>query len=195
MSEELPASTPSSDERLRLIRAELGACQRCKLGRTRNTIAYGQGNGRAELVFVGEGPGADEDLSGIPFVGKAGQLLTKMIGAMGYTRDDVYICNIVKCRPPQNRKPEPDEIAACLPFVEAQLQAIHPKVIVLLGATAAQALLGTTRGINALRSRWTEWRGIPVMPTYHPSYLLRVPEHKRLAWEDLRLVMERLGRK
>lgn len=195
MSEEQPALPLSSDERLRLIRAELGDCQRCRLGRTRNSIAYGQGNGRAELVFVGEGPGADEDLSGIPFVGKAGQLLTKMIGAMGYTRDDVYICNVVKCRPPQNRKPEPDEIAACLPFVEAQLQAIQPKVIVLLGATAAQALLGTTRGINALRSRWTEWRGIPVMPTYHPSYLLRVPEHKRLAWDDLRLVMERLGRK
>lgn len=155
---------------------------------------YGQGNPNAELVFVGEGPGEDEDLSGLAFVGRAGELLTKMIAAMGYTRDQVYICNIVKCRPPGNRRPEPDEIEQCRPYVERQLEAIRPKAIVALGATATQSLLRTNTGITHLRNRWTEWNGIPVMPTFHPSYLLRAPGEKGKAWADLKLVMAKLGK-
>ena len=185
----------SPDDRLREIRGKLGACTRCKLCETRTTIVYGQGNARAELLFVGEGPGEDEDLSGVPFVGRAGQLLTKMIEAMGYTRDDVYICNVVKCRPPENRRPEPDEIAACRPVVEAQIRAVKPKAIVALGATAAHALLRTDRGITQLRGHWAEWEGIPVMPTFHPAYLLRAPDQKRASWGDLKLVMQRLGKR
>lgn len=155
---------------------------------------YGQGNPNAELVFVGEGPGEEEDLSGLAFVGRAGELLTRMIAAMGYTREQVYICNIVKCRPPRNRRPEPDEIEQCRPFVERQLEAIRPRAIVALGATAAQSLLRTNTGITHLRNRWADWNGIPVMPTFHPSYLLRAPGEKGKTWEDLKLVMARLGK-
>jgi uracil-DNA glycosylase family 4 len=176
------------------IREELGECARCKLGAGRTRLVFGVGNPRAELAFVGEGPGQDEDLQGEPFVGKAGQLLTKMIEAMGFRREDVYIANVVKCRPPGNRNPEPDEIAACEPFLRAQLAAIGPKVIVALGKFAAHTLLRETTPITKLRGRWSEYAGVKLMPTFHPAYLLRSPEEKKKAWEDLQLVMSELGR-
>ncbi len=176
------------------IRRELGDCQRCKLCSGRTKIVFGSGNPRAELVFVGEGPGEDEDRQGVPFVGQAGQLLTKMIEAMKFTRDDVYICNVVKCRPPDNRNPEPDEIAACEPFLKAQLASLQPKVIVALGKFAAQTLLRDTTAITRLRGQWREYQGVPLMPTFHPAYLLRKPEEKRVAWMDLQEVMKRLGK-
>ena len=179
---------------LQIIREDLGDCKRCGLCTTRNNIVFGQGNPNAELVFVGEGPGEDEDTSGLAFVGRAGQLLTKMIEAMGFTRDDVFICNIVKCRPPGNRRPEPAEIEACRPFVERQLRVLKPKVVVTLGATATQALLRTDTVISKLRNTWQVWDGLPVMPTFHPSYLLRAPQEKAKAWDDLKLVMAKLGK-
>jgi DNA polymerase len=185
----------SNDRRpLDEIRRELGDCQRCKLCRGRNTIVFGSGNPRAELVFVGEGPGEEEDRQGVPFVGKAGQLLTKMIEAMKFTRDDVYICNVVKCRPPNNRNPEPDEIEACEPFLKAQLSSIRPKVIVGLGKFAVQTLLRETTPITRMRGQWRTYEGIPLMPTFHPAYLLRSPDEKRLAWLDLQEVMKRFGK-
>jgi uracil-DNA glycosylase family 4 len=177
------------------IRQELGDCKRCKLCSGRTQIVFGSGNPKAELVFVGEGPGADEDQQGVPFVGKAGQLLTKMIEAMKLTRDEVYICNVVKCRPPENRNPEPDEIAACEPFLKAQLASVQPKVIVTLGKFAAQTLLRDQTAITRLRGQWREYEGVPLMPTFHPAYLLRVPTEKKLAWGDLQEVMKRLGKK
>lgn len=177
------------------IRRELGDCQRCKLcNQGRNTIVFGAGNPRAELVFVGEGPGEEEDRQGVPFVGKAGQLLTKMIEAMTFSRDEVYICNVVKCRPPGNRNPEPDEIEACEPFLKAQLASLQPKVIVALGKFAAQTLLRDTTPITRLRGQWKTYQGVALMPTFHPAYLLRQPEEKRVAWLDLQEVMKRLGR-
>jgi uracil-DNA glycosylase len=176
------------------IRQELGDCTRCKLCKGRTNIVFGVGNPKAELVFVGEGPGADEDAQGIPFVGKAGQLLTKMIEAMGFTRDEVYICNVVKCRPPGNRNPEPDEIEACEPFLKAQLASIHPKVIVALGKFAAQTLTRDSTPITRLRGNWREYEGIPLMPTFHPAYLLRSPGEKKLAWADLKQVMKLFGK-
>ncbi len=189
---ETGAASPAAA--LKIIREDLGDCKRCGLCTTRNNIVFGQGNPNAELVFVGEGPGEDEDTSGLAFVGRAGQLLTKMIEAMGYTRDDVFICNIVKCRPPGNRRPEPSEIEACRPFVERQLRALRPKVVVTLGATATQALLRTDTVISKLRNTWQSWEGLPVMPTFHPSYLLRAPQEKGKAWEDLKMVMTQLGK-
>ena len=153
------------------------------------------GNPRARLVFVGEGPGAEEDNQGIPFVGAAGQLLTKMIAAMGYGRDEVYICNVVKCRPPGNRNPEPDEIQACQPFLEAQLNAIRPSVIIALGKFAAQTLARTDTPITRLRGQWREYVGIPLMPTFHPAYLLRNPAEKKAAWADLQAVMARFPKR
>ena len=188
-----PAVAPGSGEapRLEEVRRALGDCQRCKLCSGRKNIVFGVGNPKAKLVFVGEGPGAEEDNQGIPFVGAAGQLLTKMIAAMGYTRDEVYICNVVKCRPPGNRNPEPDEIAACQPFLEAQLNAIRPSVIVTLGKFAAQTLLRTDTPITRLRGQWREYVGIPLMPTFHPAYLLRNPAEKKSAWTDLQAVMTR----
>jgi DNA polymerase len=155
---------------------------------------FGAGNPRAELVFVGEGPGHEEDLQGLPFVGAAGQLLTKMISAMGFERDDVYICNVVKCRPPNNRNPEPDEIAACEPFLKAQLASLRPKVVVALGKFAAQTLLRESTPITRLRGQWRSYEGIQLMPTFHPAYLLRNPEEKRLAWDDLQQVMRFFGK-
>ncbi|HSN15228.1 MAG TPA: uracil-DNA glycosylase, partial [Anaeromyxobacteraceae bacterium] len=160
----------------------------------RTSLVFGVGNPRADLAFVGEGPGADEDREGEPFVGKAGQLLTRMIEAMGYRRQDVYIANVVKCRPPGNRNPEPDEIEACEPFLRGQLAAIAPKVIVALGKFAAQTLLRDTTPISRLRGRWFEYGGIRLMPTFHPAYLLRSPEEKKKAWDDLQLVMKELGK-
>jgi DNA polymerase len=179
---------------LKVIRDDLGDCHRCGLGATRIQLVYGQGNPEAEILFLGEAPGEDEDKSGLAFVGRAGQLLTKMIEAMGYTREQVYICNINKCRPPGNRKPEPPEVEVCRPFVERQIRAIRPKAIVCLGATAAHSLLRIDTPISRLRNRWTDWEGIPVMPTFHPSYLLRSPQEKGKAWDDLKLVLAKVGR-
>jgi len=172
---------------------DLGECTRCKLYKTRNKIVFGAGNPRAELVFVGEGPGHDEDLQGLPFVGRAGKLLTQMIEAMGLTREDVYICNVVKCRPPENRKPEEDEVATCSPYLFRQLDAIAPKAIVCLGATAAQALLKTTDSISRFRGTWFDYRNTRLMATYHPAYLLRNPAAKGEVWKDLQKVMAHLG--
>jgi uracil-DNA glycosylase family 4 len=182
-----------SGDSLLKIRTDLGECTRCKLSRTRNQIVFGDGNEKAQLVFVGEGPGHDEDLQGLPFVGRAGKLLTQMIEAMGLQRKDVYICNVVKCRPPQNRAPERDEVAACGPFLTRQLDAIAPKVIVCLGNIAAQTLLETTRGISHFRGQWQEFRGTRLMATYHPAYLLRNPAAKSEVWKDLQKVMAVLG--
>jgi uracil-DNA glycosylase family 4 len=181
-------------EQLLAIRRELGDCSRCKLAGGRTHLVFGVGNPAAELMFVGEGPGADEDQQGEPFVGKAGQLLTKMIEAMGFRRDEVYIANVVKCRPPENRNPEPDEIEACEPFLRAQIGAISPKIIVALGKFAAQTLLRDPTAISRLRGAWREYEGVRLMPTFHPAYLLRSPGEKAKAWEDLKLVVRELGR-
>jgi uracil-DNA glycosylase len=180
-------------ETLPVIREDLGECTRCKLHRTRKKIVFGDGSAKAQLVFVGEGPGADEDAQGLPFVGRAGKLLTQMIEAMGLKRSDVYICNVVKCRPPENRQPERDEVAACSPFLLRQLDSINPKVIVCLGATAAQALLETDRGISKFRGQWLDFHGRKLMATYHPAYLLRNPAAKGEVWKDLQKVMAELG--
>lgn len=178
---------------LERIRADIGDCTRCKLCRARQNIVFGDGNAKAELVFVGEGPGHDEDAQGLPFVGRAGKLLNQMIEAMGLERRDVYICNVVKCRPPENRTPEKDEIATCSPFLLRQLEAIRPKVIVCLGGVAAQTLLGTNRSISHYRGEWLEFRGARLMATYHPAYLLRNPNAKGDVWKDLQKVMAVLG--
>ena len=170
------------------MREELGDCKRCKLCTTRTNIVFGVGNPDAHLVFVGEAPGADEDAQGEPFVGKAGQLLTKMIEAMGYARGDVYICNVLKCRPPGNRNPEPDEVASCEPFLKKQLGAIRPRMIVALGKFAVQCLLRDDSPISRLRGNLRTYEGIPLMPTFHPAYLLRDPSKKKLAWDDLKAV-------
>ena len=177
---------------LEAVRTELGECTRCKLHKTRTNIVFGVGSPEARMMFVGEAPGEDEDLQGYPFVGKAGQLLTKMIEAMGLGREDVYICNTVKCRPPNNRNPEPDELLACEPFLKGQLGAVKPEAIVTLGKFAAQALLREQTPITRLRGQWREYEGIPVMPTFHPAYLLRSPAEKGKVWEDLKQVMKRL---
>ncbi|WP_422724022.1 uracil-DNA glycosylase [Hyalangium rubrum] len=190
----LPGVVDGERPTLDQIRRELGDCRRCKLCSGRKNIVFGVGNPRAELVFVGEGPGENEDLQGVPFVGAAGELLTKMIQAMGFSRDDVYICNVVKCRPPGNRNPEPDEIAACEPFLRAQLLALQPKVIVALGKFAAQTLLRDSTPITRLRGNWREYQGVKLMPTFHPAYLLRSPAEKRKAWEDLQQVMKLFGK-
>ncbi len=189
-----PGPLPTVIRSLEEIRAELGDCQRCKLSGKRHNIVFGVGAHKAELVFVGEGPGEEEDRQGIPFVGAAGQLLTKMIGAMGFSRDEVYICNVVKCRPPNNRNPEPDEITACEPFLQAQLATVQPKVIVTLGKFAAQTLLRDSTSITRLRGKWREYCGIKLMPTFHPAYLLRDPTQKKVVWDDLQQVMKVFGK-
>ena len=189
-----PAPAPVTGA-LSAVREELGDCQRCKLAPTRKNLVFGVGNADADLVFVGEAPGANEDLQGIPFCGDAGQLLTRMIEAMGWGRGDVYICNILKCRPPGNRNPEKDEIDSCEPFLIKQLEALRPRMIVALGKFAAQWLTGKhDTPISALRGRFHSYRGIQVMPTYHPAYLLRSPAQKRVVWEDLQQVIAELGR-
>jgi DNA polymerase len=193
---ELPTLAPDGDT-LERIREDIGDCRRCRLANGRKSIVFGSGNPDAKLVFVGEGPGADEDEQGLPFVGRAGQLLTQMIeGTAGregipLQRCDVYICNVVKCRPPDNRTPLPDEMEICGEFVFRQLQAIRPKAICALGSTAARALLGTKEGVTRLRGNWHKWRDLPVMVTYHPSYLLRAYNvaAKKEAWEDLKKVL------
>lgn len=182
-------STP--DEALRRIRADLGECRRCALCQGRRNIVFGVGDARADLVVVGEAPGQQEDARGEPFVGPAGEMLDKMLeNVLGLSRSEVYICNVVKCRPPENRNPRPDEVAACLPFLEAQLLALQPKVILILGSVALKSLLGV-EGIKRHRGRWTSWRDIPALPTFHPAYLLRQPEDKRLVFEDLKAVRTR----
>jgi uracil-DNA glycosylase family 4 len=179
---------------LQLVRDDLGECQRCKLWDKRQNIVFGVGNPDAPLVFVGEAPGSDEDRTGEPFVGAAGQLLTKMIIAMGLSREEVYICNILKCRPPGNRNPEPDEIEQCEPFLKRQLAAIRPRMIVSLGKFATQCLLRSDAPISRLRGNWKTYEGIPLMPTFHPAFLLRNPSAKREVWEDLKAVMGELDR-
>lgn len=180
--------------RLSQIAQIVSGCTRCELSQSRTQTVFARGNPQAELMFVGEGPGQDEDAQGLPFVGKAGQLLDKMIEAMGYAPDDVYIANIVKCRPPNNRKPEPQEMASCVGYLHEQIALVRPKAIVALGATACEGLLGVS-GITRLRGTWRLYRAeIPVMPTFHPAYLLRTPEAKREVWSDLKQVMQKLGK-
>ncbi len=193
---ELPGLAPDNDT-LDLIREDIGDCRRCRLCEGRNKIVFGVGSPQAKLVFVGEAPGADEDLQGIPFVGRAGQLLTQMINntalkeGIKITRDDVYIANVAKCRPPDNRAPQPDEMEICGQFLSRQLAVLKPKAICALGGTSAKALLGTKEGVTKMRGNWYKWRDFPVMVTYHPSFLLRAynVEAKREAWEDLKKVL------
>jgi DNA polymerase len=196
-SPDLFAAAELSETRtLEEVRAVLGDCRRCKLCSNRTQIVFGVGNPHAQLMFVGEGPGRDEDLQGEPFVGRAGQLLTDIITrGMKMRREDVYIANVVKCRPPENRNPEPDEVAACLPFLERQIEIVQPRVLVALGKVAAQALLRTNTPISRLRGQWHSYRGIPLMPTLHPAYLLRNPADKRLVWEDIKLVIRELEKR
>ncbi|MGD0136427.1 MAG: uracil-DNA glycosylase [Bryobacteraceae bacterium] len=192
----LPTIEPAQDSLLTIL-GDIGDCKRCRLHEARNKIVFGSGNEQSRLVFVGEGPGADEDAQGLPFVGRAGQLLTQMIEGTAskegipIKRPDVYICNVVKCRPPENRTPEPDEMEICGQFLYRQLQAIKPKAICLLGGTAAKAVLNTKQSVTAMRGKWHNWRDIPVMVTYHPSYLLRAYNQsaKKEAWEDLKKVL------
>lgn len=186
-------SFPADGLHLHEIRKELGDCQRCKLHRTRRRLVFGEGNEKATLMIIGEGPGYDEDVQGKPFVGKAGQLLTKILQSIGLQREEVYITNIIKCRPPQNRNPEPDEIAICQPFLLKQIQAITPKIICALGTFAAQTLLRTDAKITSLRGRFYDLSGIKVVPTYHPAYLLRNPEKKREVWEDMKQIAQALS--
>ncbi|MEP7053283.1 MAG: uracil-DNA glycosylase [Pseudomonadota bacterium] len=189
----LPVVAGPVEARLAALAETVSACTRCGLCKQRTQTVFARGTGSSGVCFVGEGPGADEDAQGLPFVGKAGQLLDRMILAMGFDRDQVYVCNVVKCRPPDNRKPEIQEMAACLPYLQEQLALIRPQVIVALGATAMQGLLGITEGITRLRGKWQRFGEIDVMPTFHPAYLLRTPAAKREVWEDLQEVMRRVG--
>jgi uracil-DNA glycosylase family 4 len=183
----------SEDSSLEAIMMDIGDCTRCRLHEQRTTIVFGEGDPQAQLVFVGEGPGAEEDATGRPFVGRAGQLLDKIIVAIGLKREDVYIANIVKCRPPGNRNPELDEVATCEPFLLRQLAFIRPKVIVALGSPSFQCLLRTREPITKARGHWREWNGIKVMPTFHPAFLLRSPDKKREVWEDMKKVRDYLN--
>lgn len=190
-------SAPSSSVRgafrdLPALARFLAECPRCKLSGSRTQIVFGQGSPHADLVFVGEAPGKDEDEQGLAFVGRAGQLLTKIIEAIGMKRDDVFILNVLKCRPPENRNPQPDEVAACRPFLEEQIRLIAPRAIVTLGTFAAQAILETDEPIGKLRGRWRTVRGVRVMPTFHPAFLLRSPERKKDVWEDMKRVRDYL---
>ena len=179
---------------LESVRAEIGDCQRCKLAPKRTNIVFGSGNPSAELVFVGEAPGYDEDQQGLPFVGRAGQLLTKIIESINLKREDVYICNVLKCRPPENRNPESDEVAACNPFLKKQLAAIRPKIVCCLGTFAAQTVIQTAAPISRLRGKFFDLDGIRVIATFHPAYLLRSPEKKREVWEDMKQIRAELFR-
>ncbi len=185
---------PSSNPDLQSIRDEIGDCQRCKLAPTRTNIVFGSGNPRAELLFVGEAPGADEDEQGLPFVGRAGQLLTKIIESIEIKREDVYICNVLKCRPPNNRPPEPDEVSACNPFLRKQLAMIKPKVVCCLGTFAAHTVLQSTVPISKLRGKFYDIDGIRIIATFHPSYLLRSPDKKREVWDDMKQIRAELQR-
>ncbi len=188
------ATVSDAEERLASLRQEIGECVRCRLSEKRTRIVFGAGNSRARLMFVGEGPGYDEDRQGLPFVGRAGQLLNRIIESIGMKRDDVYIANIVKCRPPENRTPWPDEIATCSPFLLRQIEAIRPRVVCALGGVAVQTLLGTSTPISRVRG---EFRSLPdgtlVMPTFHPAYLLRNPDKKKEVWEDMKKIRDVLS--
>ncbi len=192
VGEPTPADMPVADAAATLsaLRDHIGDCTRCKLHTIgRRQVVFGVGNPDAELMFVGEAPGQDEDIQGMPFVGRAGQLLTKIIEAMGLRRDDVYIANVIKCRPPGNRNPEPDEVATCEPFLFGQIDAIRPSVLVALGTFAAKALLRTNEPISRLRGRAYEYRGVKLVPTFHPAFLLRSPQYKRDTWADMKMVL------
>ncbi len=193
----VPAQAPTREAApgltLAQIREELGDCHRCKLWPSRTQIVFGVGNPRAELMLIGEAPGAEEDRQGEPFVGAAGQLLNRLLHKLGLQRSEIYIANILKCRPPRNRDPEPDEVASCLPFLVKQIEAISPLVIVTLGRIAVQSLLATKTPLGQLRGKWQKWRDIPVMPTFHPSYLLRAPQERIKTWEDMQLVLAKWG--
>ena len=187
-------AAPIDPEELKAIAQELEGCQRCRLGATRNQLVFGAGHPQARLMFIGEAPGADEDRAGQPFVGRAGQLLTKIIAAIGLSREEVFIANIIKCRPPKNRNPETDEIASCFPFLERQIKAIRPKVICALGKFSAQTMLETQTPISKLRGRAHNYKDLcPLVPTFHPAYLLRNPASKKETWEDMQLVMKILA--
>lgn len=186
--------SPHEDVSLRSIRDRIGDCHRCKLHLTRTHIVFGEGNPDPEIVFVGEGPGSEEDQTGLPFVGKAGQLLDRIILAMGLSRKDVYICNVVKCRPPNNRVPETDEMTVCGAFLEQQIMVLQPRIIVALGVTAAKWLLGKSAPMVALRGQFHDYKGICLRATYHPAALLRNPEYRKPVWEDVQEVMKYLGR-
>jgi DNA polymerase len=189
------APKAAGSECLETIASEIAACRACRLCEKRTHVVPGQGRLQPDIMFIGEGPGEDEDLQGLAFVGRAGQLLTQIIEAMGYSRDEVFIGNVVKCRPPGNRTPLPDEMAACLPFLERQIDVIRPQLIVALGGTAMKGLFNDPHiSITRIRGQWMEYRGIPVMPTFHPAYLLRNPPAKREVWEDMKKVLARLGR-
>jgi uracil-DNA glycosylase family 4 len=189
----LPPMIGDKPAALKLIREDIGDCTRCRLHKGRTNLVFGVGNVNADLMFVGEGPGADEDAQGEPFVGRAGQLLNNMISAMGITREDVYIANVVKCRPPSNRTPEKDECDTCSPFLMRQIDIIKPKVIVALGAVAAKNLLAVNDSMANLRGRWYDFRNSKLLVTYHPAYLLRDPRQKKEAWKDLQMAMKYLG--
>jgi len=188
------ATQTPCDLSLEVIREDIGDCTRCKLSEHRTNIVFGEGNPHARLVFVGEAPGADEDATGRPFVGRAGQLLDKIIASIGLRREDVYIANVVKCRPPQNRTPEKDETSTCEPFLFRQLRFINPSVIVTLGLPAFQTLCRTRESMSRARGQWRDWNGVKVMPTFHPAYLLRDPTKKREVWEDIRKVRDYLAK-
>ncbi len=188
ISEYLFSSKPK-DVQLSLLKNEISLCQKCPLGKMRTNSVFGSGSINAKLMFVGEAPGRDEDIQGLPFVGEAGMLLTKIIEAMSIKREDVYICNILKCRPPQNRNPLPEEISACIDHLYTQIDMIRPKIICGLGKFASQILLATEVPISKLRGKWHEYRGIKFMPTFHPAYLLRNPQDKKLVWEDMKKIM------
>lgn len=188
VSEYMFSSKPK-DVRLSLVKNSVSHCHKCPLGKMRKNIVFGSGNVNAKLMFIGEAPGHEEDIHGLPFVGEAGALLTKIIEAMAIKREDVYICNILKCRPPQNRNPLPEEISMCIDYLCAQIDAIRPRIICGLGKFASQTLLNTETPIGKLRGNWHEYRGIKFMPTYHPAYLLRNPGDKKLVWEDMKKIM------
>jgi DNA polymerase len=185
-----PADKAAALEELKL---KFAACGACRLSKARKTVVFGEGSPDARLLFIGEGPGREEDLQGRPFVGDAGKLLTRLINRMGFQREEVYIANVVKCRPPMNRDPQEDEVAACMPVLQGQIEIIAPAAIMLLGRVAAQAVLETKVPISKLRGKFTSFRGIPVMPTFHPAYLLRNPKEKMLVWADAQQVLEKLG--
>jgi DNA polymerase len=189
-----PAPTaPAGGETLDDLAASAAGCALCRLSEKRKTVVFGEGDPKASVMFIGEGPGAEEDRTGRPFVGQAGKLLDRMIFAMGFEREEVYIANVVKCRPPGNRDPKDDEVAACAAYLDRQIDLIGPAVIVALGKPASRRLTGTNNPMGALRGRWSSYRGVPLMPTFHSAYLLRNPKAKREVWEDLKLVMQRLA--
>lgn len=192
-----PSSTPNEDRAeltdLEGLARSLDGCERCRLSKERKTVVFGEGDPNARVMFIGEGPGAEEDRTGRPFVGQAGQILDRMILAMGFARDETYIANVVKCRPPRNRDPKDDEIAACSGFLDRQIEFIRPDVIVALGRFAANRLTGTDKPLGALRGKWSHYKGVPLVATYHPAYLLRTPADKRKVWQDLKLVLAKLA--